>query len=505
MNSNIDIDLVLNTVDDVINVHTFAKALEFEETMGDMFLCYTQTIVNDQLINNYVYCHQYIYKYCTITCLWKQLETDFLILEIIKWYKQQFQILTRTTKEKELDHLIDISAKLKKVLKYKFIESVVKLLKSSIADDSFFNKLDRTCPDWLPIKGCNVINLQTGVVRHRSITDYFSWECNVEPVKTINQDFLKIIKSIMCDDSENLGYFQKMMGYCLTGSKEAQSYFIWYGKGSNGKSLILNMMKAVLGNACDPVAKSVLIDIGKKSNNGPEVISLKDLRLGTFSESSAQEALNESMLKMLSGGDKIKARGLYKDEISFELFLKLIICTNHKPEFNGADFGTVRRIKFLPFEAKFTKTPVRKNEYPIIENLEQILIRDYLNDFFTFCLQGAHAWYNDKTFQEVPQGVKQQQDTYIKEQNTFGSWYAERIVACEGGRLNRASAYINYTSYCNESGVKALIKKEFLQKMTEECGKEVKYNGDMSYKNFELKEDNDDDCDTGGRKHDLDM
>jgi len=281
-----------------------------------------------------------------------------------------------------------------------------------------------------------------------------------------------------------------MMGYCLTGSKEAQSYFIWYGKGSNGKSLILNMLKAVLGKACDPVAKSVLMDIGKKGNNGPEVISLKDLRLGTFSETNAQESLNESMLKMLSGGDEIKARGLYKDEISFEIFLKLIICTNNKPEFNGSDFGTVRRIKLLPFDAKFTKTPTKKNEYPIIENLEQTLVRDYLNDFFTFCLQGAHAWYNDKTFQEVPEGVRQQQCTYIKEQNTFGAWFADRVVVREEHRLKRADAYKSYLSYCDDNGVKAHVKKEYLQKIAEECGTAVKKSGEFVYVGFELRNEN---------------
>jgi putative DNA primase/helicase len=487
---NCDLNILINEGEDVISIKNFATAIEYEAELGKLFLSYNQSFIDGKLIPHFVYCNKYFYSYDVFTAIWKEIEVDFLISIVESWVKHQFVILARAGKD--FEQLLNTSKQLKKVLKYKYLESVVKLLKHEIADESFFDKLDRSQPDWLPIKDNQVINLQTSEVRQRSISDYFSWECPVKPVKGVNPEFLKIISSIMCDNTENLAYFQKMMGYCLTGSKEAQSYFIWYGKGSNGKSLILNLLKAVLGKACDPVAKSVLMDCGKKGNNGTEVISLKDLRLGTFSETNAQEALNESMLKMLSGGDKIKARGLYKDEISFELFLKLIICTNNKPEFNGGDFGTVRRIKFLPFEAKFTKTPTKQNEYPIIENLEQLLVKEYLNDFFTFCLEGANAWYNDKTFQDIPKGVRAQQDAYTKEQNTFGSWFGDRVIVSKDSKLKRSEAYHNYSAFCSDLGTKPLIKKEFLQKLGEECGKEVKKSGDIVYLGFELKEEEED-------------
>jgi len=486
---NVDCDMPIE--DNEITIKSLTAACKSEAGLGDLFISYNTVAISTEtgveLIPTYVYCNKYYYYYDENKGIWKDIESDFMISIIEKWTRQQYVKLARTTKEKDVEKIAKLSKSIEKVLKFKYLENVLKMLKVNIHDDTFFDKLDRVRPDYLPIKDNRVINLQTGKIRTRQINDYFSFECPVEPVKKLSKFFMDTIGSIMCGNEDNIKYFQKMMGYCLTGSKEAQSYFIWYGKGSNGKSLILNLLKAVLGKACDPVAKSVLMDVGRKGNNGPEVVSLKDLRLGTFSETNAQEALNESMLKMVSGADKIKARGLYKDEISFELFLKLIICTNHKPEFNGGDFGTVRRIKFLPFDAKFTKTPKKEKEYPIIENLEEKLIKEYLNEFFTFCLFGAQDWYTDKTFQIIPKDVKAQQDAYVKEQNTFGGWFEDRIV--KGTRLYRSSAYKDYVTYCDNIGTKPLSKKEIFQKLNEECGKETKYCGDMVYNGFEFKKD----------------
>lgn len=474
---------------DAITVKMFLTACKTEAVLGELFIKYNTTYTSTGIIPHYVYCNKYFYAYDCQTRIWEELESDILNARIERWVRTEYEVIRRDAGV-DTDKIFELSKAVDKVLRFKHIDCVLKNLKNTISDIEFFVKLDRVRPNWLPIKGGLVINLQTNETRERRIDDYFSWECPVKPVKQFTDFFLKVISSIMCDNKENLAYFQKMMGYCITGSKEAQSYFIWYGKGSNGKSLILNLLKAVLGKACEPVTKSVLIDAGKKGSNGTEVVSLKDLRLGTFSETNSQDALNESMLKMISGGDKIKARGLYKDEISFELFLKLIVCTNHKPEFNGSDHGTVRRIKFLPFEARFSATPKGINQYPIIDDLENILIKNYLDEFFTFCLWGANAWYNDKLFQDIPEAIAKQQNDYIKEQNTVETWFTERVDENPHKKISRPDCYKDYTKWCEENASSSLSKKDFFTKITEKCGKTYKSHGIVYYKGYELRNEN---------------
>ena len=499
------VKLLDSIVEDKISYLSLLAACEHESTLADMIA--NPNIVLSSDGKNYsklVYCNKYIYQYNSDDVIWEEVEASFLIADIESWIRGQYIIVDR-----ELGTDIEKKAKLagaiKKVIKYKHLENVFKFLKRRISDPKFFDKLDRVRPNHLPIKDNKIVDLETGKVSQRSIADYFSFFCPVCPVKKTSQYFKDVMSSIMCGNEENLAYLQKMMGYCMTGSKEAQAYFIWYGKGSNGKSLILNLLKAVLGKACDPVSKSVLVDTGKKSNNGTEIVSLKDLRLGTFSETNTSEALNEGILKMISGADRIKARGLFKDEISFELFLKLIICTNNKPDFNGADYGTTRRIKFLPFDAKFVSTKPNSNkcEYAIIENLEQILITEYLDDFFTFCLEGCKMWYQDKKFNIVPKDIKSQEMQYIAEQNSFQGWFGSSIVVHDKERLDRSEAFKSYSKYCDDMGIKAVTKKELFGKLKEECGETKLYKGVHKYTGFMLTIEEGDDSDDD--VHELDM
>ena len=67
------------------------------------------------------------------------------------------------------------------------------------------------------------------------------------------------ISSIMCDKKENVKYLQKILGYCLTGETNAQSFFIFWGRGSNGKSLLLNLLDKILDKAYKPASKEIFV------------------------------------------------------------------------------------------------------------------------------------------------------------------------------------------------------------------------------------------------------
>lgn len=474
-----------------LTANQLIEALEFEATLGQLFLSYNQTTsVDGDIISKFLFSKGYYFEYNTITSLWGEIPVVVLVNRIESWLRTQYQIITRTTGGCDPAKDMILSKAVKKAAGVKYLNNVVQSIHSDLLDDSIFDKLDKVRPDYLPLKNNKVINLQTGETRDRSITDYFTWECPVSKVSEYSEFFLNCIKNIMCNNEQRLKYFQKIMGYCLTGRVDSQQYYIFYGKGANGKSLILNCIQAVMGQACSPISKGVIVDCGKKAGNGSEMMTLKDLRLGLFSETSKLETLNESMLKQISGGDPVRARALYKSEISFKVFMKLIVCTNHLPEFDGSDFGNARRIKLLPFEAKFVSSNPRKekNEYLIIEELEQQLIENHLDEFFSFCLEGAMMWYNDKKFNDIPADVKAQQQQYIKEQNSFGSWFNESIKQDNDEKLNRSIVFNSYTSYCEELGIKSLKKKEFLEKLGNEIGAAVRTSSSWVYKGYKLLE-----------------
>lgn len=76
----------------------------------------------------------------------------------------------------------------------------------------------------------------------RTKEDYFTFESPVDYVKT-TPNAEKFFKQVFADRA-NRKYVQRSLGYMMTGDTTAQVFFIWYGKGRNGKSVITNLMRA---------------------------------------------------------------------------------------------------------------------------------------------------------------------------------------------------------------------------------------------------------------------
>src|SRR5207249_1644146 len=80
-----------------------------------------------------------------------------------------------------------------------------------------------------------------------------------------------------------------------------------------------------------------------------DVARLHGARLVAAMESEANQKLAESLVKALTGGDRITARFLHREFFEFEAKFKLILSTNHKPRIVGTDLAMWRRVRLIPF------------------------------------------------------------------------------------------------------------------------------------------------------------
>jgi putative DNA primase/helicase len=84
-----------------------------------------------------------------------------------------------------------------------------------------------------------------------------------------------------------------------------------------------------------------------------EVLKLKGVRYAVMQEPSKNVKLNEGIMKELTGGDPIQARGLYSESEIFDPQFNLVVCTNNLFDIDSNDDGTWRRIKKVDFVSKF--------------------------------------------------------------------------------------------------------------------------------------------------------
>lgn len=146
-------------------------------------------------------------------------------------------------------------------------------------------------------------------------------------------------------------------------------YFVHHN--SNGKSLLLNLMKEVMGEAyCRKLPLAFLTDKRTKASSAdPSLMDLEVARLAHYSESEKNEELNTSKVKEITGQESISGRNLYEKQKNFRPTCHHIITTNNDFDIKTTDNGTWRRVKKYTFKMQFkakkdidTSNPYEKEE-----------------------------------------------------------------------------------------------------------------------------------------------
>jgi len=149
-------------------------------------------------------------------------------------------------------------------------------------------------------------------------------------------------------------YMRDHLASCLIGANKNQTFNVYHGSGSNGKSIIADLMSVTLGEYKGTVPITLVTDVrGKIGGTSDEVLKLKGVRYAVMQEPSKGVKLNEGIMKELTGGDPIQARGLYSESEIFDPQFSLVVCTNNLFDIESNDDGTWRRIRKCDFISKF--------------------------------------------------------------------------------------------------------------------------------------------------------
>ncbi|MCE5278844.1 MAG: phage/plasmid primase, P4 family [Planctomycetaceae bacterium] len=321
------------------------------------------------------------------------------------------------------------------------VEAMVDLARSKLAvrPDQFDSD------PWLLAVNNGVIDLRTGELRPSLPKDFITHLSPVEydPAATCPQ-WEAFLDKIFAGEADLIAFIQRLIGYCLTGSVSEQVLPIFYGDGANGKSTLLNQLKAVMGDYAGPAPHELLTV--SKFEKAPNVIAdLQGLRLAIASESDSGERLSEALVKLLTGGDMLKARKLYEDFGEFEPTHKIIMMTNHKPRIQGTDEGIWRRLLLVPFNVVIPKD---QQDTKLTEKLRQ-----ELPGILAWAVCGCLEW--QKSGLNPPACVCEATKSFRKESNSFEQFMEERCVPNVPARdtwTSNASLRDAYMAYCQEIG-----------------------------------------------------
>lgn len=253
------------------------------------------------------------------------------------------------------------------------------------------------------------------------------------------------------DDVELRGYFQRAVGYSLTGVTGEQAIFICWGPaGRNGKSTLISALHRALGR---DYAASVNTEVFLTDGVGNFALStlaqLKGVRFVDMSEASGGMALNEELIKVLTGGDPVSAKRMYQDKMEFYPQFKAWILTNEKPIIRGTEDPTWRRIKLLPFELQVPADKVRARQ------VVDVALDAERAGILAWAVRGCSDWQAREALGE-PEVVTQAVKDYQGEMDIVGDFMVDCMepTTVGGKGATTKDAYKAFNVWCKENGIK---------------------------------------------------
>ncbi|MDR0678043.1 MAG: DUF5906 domain-containing protein, partial [Holosporaceae bacterium] len=179
--------------------------------------------------------------------------------------------------------------------------------------------------------------------------------------------FKKFLDEIFENDQQIINLIQEIMGDALTTDTKAEQVIFFYGSnGKNGKSTLLSLIRALLGEK--NVSSIALEDFNDKFKLSEIVDKLANIA----DESNHNIKIETSILKRISSGNIIQIDKKYQQIYSSRPYATLFFSFNTLPKTDDTDVAWKRRMTIIPFnhEPKIKNTSLFDELY---EELDGIL------------------------------------------------------------------------------------------------------------------------------------
>ncbi len=306
----------------------------------------------------------------------------------------------------------------------------------------------------------NVLNgtldLRTGLLRPHDQADTIT---KLAPV-TFDPEaecptFLAFLIRVLPDE-EVRRFLRYMTGYAMTGVTVEQCLAFLYGSGANGKSTFLDVIQDMLGDYAQTAAPDLLTSRGG-DRHPTELADLFGARWVSSIEVDEGKRLAETLVKQMTGGDKMKARFMRTDFFQWTPTHKLFLAANHKPEIVGTDYAIWRRIRLIPFDVTI---PEAERDGQLYEKL-----RTELPGILNWALSGCLDW--QRYGLGVPQVIRDATEEYRAEQDVLARFIEDKCIVDRQAWVLSSTLYAVYLAWCKSSGEEQISNLAFGKRLNE--------------------------------------
>lgn len=272
-------------------------------------------------------------------------------------------------------------------------------------------------------------------------------------------NWLKFLERILPDKGLQV-FVQCWYGYTLTGDTSEQKLVIQHGAGANGKSTMTEVLASILGDYAVALdVKTFMHDERRRGSDAtPDLIRLPGARLVTASEPEQGDRISESLVKTITGSERVTARPLFKDQIEFDPQFKLMLSTNEKPVIRGQDEGIWRRVLLLPFSVTI---PREERTAPRV--LKASLLAE-ASGIFNWMLDGYRLWREEGL--QIPTLIEEATSQYRAESDPIGEFLKAATARDASSSVQSSRLYSVYAAWCKANAIDPRSHTAFGKRMS---------------------------------------
>lgn len=250
-------------------------------------------------------------------------------------------------------------------------------------------------------------------------------------------------------DEDVRAFLQRYIGLALCGHVAEHILAILIGGGRNGKGVFYGGVNHALGDYASEAEPDLFMH--REGAHPTGEMDLRGQRFVVVSESEKGRKLAEATVKRLTGGDRIRARRMRQDFVSFTPSHTPALVTNDLPKVRGDDPALWARLRVIPFEV--TIPPEEQDK-----NLDEKLQLEA-----SAVLSWAVAGWQDYQRQGLaePAAVVRATDAYHTDSDAIARFIEE---CCITGDFYTAAVSELWERWCHwraEDGAEEMSKKDF--------------------------------------------
>lgn len=262
-------------------------------------------------------------------------------------------------------------------------------------------------------------------------------------------------------------WYQDRIGQAITGYMTPDdSLVIAHGDGSNGKSTIVGSVQAALGSYAVLVSDRILM--ASPDAHPTELMDLRGARYAVLEETPEARRLDTHRLKKTVGTEKITARLIRQNDVTFTATHSLFVNTNFKPIITETDHGTWRRLALLSFPYTYRKPgepllhPTDREGDPRIRDPRTLGDPAFRRAVLAWAVEGAQAWFErDREMLPTPELVERDTAAWRGETDLIMGFASDMLRFVRDGRTVARDMLGAFNDWTEGQGHKPWTDKTF--------------------------------------------